>query len=118
MRARWSGALKDQLEANGNQMRRQFTVLQDAVTQQLGALAQGSQQNADQLRTTLNERLTAIQTDNTAKLEEMRRTVDEKLHETLEQRLGERFKLVSDRLEQVHKGLGEMQTLAGSVGDL
>jgi len=44
--------------------------------------------------------------------------VDEKLHATLEQRLGESFKLVSDRLEQVHKGLGEMQTLAGSVGDL
>ena len=75
-------------------------------------------QRFDVLRGTLNERLTAIQTDNSAKLEEMRRTVDEKLHATLEQRLGESFKLVSDRLEQVHKGLGEMQTLAGSVGDL
>ena len=63
----------------------------------------------------LNERLAAIQADNATKLEEMRRTVDEKLHATLEQRLGESFKLVSDRLEQVHKGLGEMQTLAGSV---
>ncbi len=82
------------------------------------SLVQGTQQNAEQLRTVLNERLTAIQADNTAKLEEMRRTVDEKLHATLEQRLGESFKLVSDRLEQVHKGLGEMQTLAGSVGDL
>ncbi len=70
------------------------------------------------LRGTLNERLAALQTDNSARLEEMRRTVDEKLHATLEQRLGESFKLVSERLEQVHKGLGEMQTLAGSVGDL
>ncbi len=113
-----STALKDQLEANGQQIRNQFAVLQDAVSQQLGAMAQGSAQNAEALRSALNERLAAIQADNTAKLEEMRRTVDEKLHATLEQRLGESFKLVSDRLEQVHKGLGEMQTLAGSVGDL
>jgi DNA recombination protein RmuC len=113
-----SGALKDQLEGNGNQIRNQFTVLQDAMSQQLASLVQGTQQNAEQLRTALNERLAAIQADNTAKLEEMRRTVDEKLHATLEQRLGESFKLVSDRLEQVHKGLGEMQTLASSVGDL
>ena len=113
-----STALKDQLEANGYQIRNQFSVLQDAVSQQLAGLVQGSQHNAEQLRTALNERLGAIQADNATKLEEMRRTVDEKLHATLEQRLGESFKLVSDRLEQVHKGLGEMQTLAGSVGDL
>ncbi|MDD2713834.1 MAG: DNA recombination protein RmuC [Simplicispira sp.] len=113
-----SGALKDQLEGNGSQIKNQFSVLQDAVSQQLNGLVQGSQHNAEQLRTALNERLSAIQSDNATKLEEMRRTVDEKLHATLEQRLGESFKLVSDRLEQVHKGLGEMQTLAGSVGDL
>jgi DNA recombination protein RmuC len=58
-------------------------------------------------------RLAAIQADNANKLEEMRRTVDEKLHATLEQRLGESFKLVSERLEQVHRGLGEMQTPGG-----
>ncbi|AYM96086.1 DNA recombination protein RmuC [Acidovorax sp. 1608163] len=113
-----SQALKDQLEANSFQIKNQFAVLQDAVSQQLTGLVQGSQHNAEQLRTALNERLAAIQADNATKLEEMRRTVDEKLHATLEQRLGESFKLVSDRLEQVHKGLGEMQTLAGSVGDL
>ena len=113
-----STALKDQLDGNGNQIRNQFSILQEGVSQQLGGLVQGSQQNAEQLRNALNERLAAIQADNTTKLEEMRRTVDEKLHATLEQRLGESFKLVSDRLEQVHKGLGEMQTLAGSVGDL
>ena len=113
-----SGALRDQLEGNGHQIRNQFTVLQDAMSQQLAGLVQGTQHNAEQLRTALNERLAAIQADNTAKLEEMRRTVDEKLHATLEQRLGESFKHVSDRLEQVHKGLGEMQTLAQGVGDL
>ena len=113
-----SGALKDQLQGHGAQLQNQFAVLQDAVSQQLNGLVQGSQHNAEQLRTALNERLSAIQADNATKLEEMRRTVDEKLHATLEQRLGESFKLVSDRLEQVHKGLGEMQTLAGSVGDL
>lgn len=113
-----STALKDQLEGNGNQIRNQFTTLQEAVAQQLQVMSQGSQQSSEQLRTALNERLASIQADNTAKLEEMRRTVDEKLHATLEQRLGESFKLVSERLEQVHAGLGEMKSLAGSVGDL
>lgn len=70
------------------------------------------------LRQTVENRLAAIQSDNQHKLEQMRLTVDEKLHNTLEQRLGESFKLVSERLEQVHKGLGEMQTLASGVGDL
>ena len=64
------------------------------------------------------QRLKDIEANNATRLEEMRRTVDEKLHATLEQRLGESFKLVSDRLEQVHRGLGEMQTLAAGVGDL
>lgn len=118
MSTNMGAALKDQLGSNGEQLRHQFAVLQDAVSQQLGALAQGQQTTAEQLRATLNERLATIQSDNALKLDEMRRTVDEKLHATLEQRLGESFKLVSDRLEQVHKGLGEMQTLAGSVGDL
>ncbi len=95
-----------------------FNTLQQALAQQLQRLNQDSHQTAEQLRGTLNERLATIQADNAAKLEEMRRTVDEKLHATLEQRLGESFKLVSDRLEQVHKGLGEMQSLASSVGDL
>ncbi len=71
-----------------------------------------------EVRATLEARLKDIEANNAAKLEEMRRTVDEKLHATLEQRLGESFKLVSDRLEQVHRGLGEMQTLAAGVGDL
>ena len=111
-------ALKEQLEGNGNQIRNQFTTLQETVAQQLGVMAHGTQTSSEQLRTALNERLAAIQQDNTTKLEEMRRTVDEKLHATLEQRLGDSFKLVSEKLEQVHAGLGEMKNLAGSVGDL
>jgi DNA recombination protein RmuC len=95
-----------------------FDTLKEDVARQLGAIAQSTTLTADQLRNTLNERLLTIQTDNAKKLDEMRQTVDEKLHATLEQRLGERFKLVSERLEQVHAGLGEMKTLAGSVGDL
>lgn len=113
-----SVALKDQLQGNSGHIRQQFSALQQTVAEQLQALSQGSLHNAEQLRTALNERLAAIQADNTAKLEEMRRTVDEKLHATLEQRLGDSFKLVSERLEQVHAGLGEMKTLAGNVGDL
>lgn len=75
-------------------------------------------QHFTELRTAVDARLAALQAGNEAKLEEMRKTVDEKLHATLEARLGESFKLVSDRLEQVHRGLGEMATLATGVGDL
>jgi DNA recombination protein RmuC len=72
----------------------------------------------DRIRDTVDKKLGEIQSRNEQKLEEMRRTVDEKLQSTLERRLGESFKLVSERLEQVHKGLGEMQAIAASVGDL
>ena len=85
---------------------------------QLEKMTESNAKKHDELRSAVESKLTQIQTDNTAKLEEMRRTVDEKLQGTLEKRLGESFKLVSDRLEQVHKGLGEMQTLASGVGDL
>ena len=81
--------------------------LSDALSEQLRALAEGTER-----------RLVALQEGNEKKLEQMRATVDEKLHATLEQRLGESFKQVADRLEQVHKGLGEMQTLARDVGSL
>ena len=85
---------------------------------QLTRLTQSNEQRFEQLRLAVEARLGAMQADNASKLEEMRKTVDEKLHATLEQRLGDSFKLVSERLEQVHKGLGEMQTLAAGVGDL
>ena len=71
-----------------------------------------------EVKDTIDKQLKAIREDNTQQLSEMRKTVDEKLQSTLEKRLGESFKQVSDRLEQVHKGLGEMQTLAIGVGDL
>lgn len=72
----------------------------------------------DALAGSLDSRFAALAADSATKLEEMRRTVDERLQGTLEQRLGESFKLVSERLEQVHRGLGEMQNLASGVGDL
>lgn len=89
-----------------------------SFAQRLQSLAQSNEQRMTDLRGMVEQRLELLQKDNATKLEEMRRTVDEKLHATLEQRLGESFKLVSDRLEAVHKGLGEMQTLAAGVGDL
>lgn len=85
---------------------------------QLTLLTQSNEKRFEQLRLAIEKRLAAMQTDNATQLEAMRKTVDEKLHATLEQRLGDSFKLVSERLELVHKGLGEMQTLAAGVGDL
>jgi DNA recombination protein RmuC len=81
-------------------------------------LAESNGQSQEMLRQTVTERLDKLRADNEAKLEAMRATVEEKLQGTLDKRLGESFALVSDRLEQVHKGLGEMQTLAIGVGDL
>ena len=86
--------------------------------QQLSDLTRAIQLSLGEVRTTLHGQLTALQQGNEAKLDQMRATVEEKLQSTLEARLGESFKLVSDRLEQVHRGLGEMQTLAAGVGDL
>jgi DNA recombination protein RmuC len=95
--------------------------LQDFATrmqQQLADLTRGIQLNLSEVRTTLQAQLASLQQGNETKLDQMRATVEEKLQSTLEARLGESFKLVSDRLEQVHRGLGEMQTLAAGVGDL
>lgn len=90
----------------------------EKLLKQLQALTAANEERLETVRQSVEKKLREIQEDNGKKLEEMRRTVDEKLHATLEKRLGESFKLVSDRLEQVHKGLGEMQTLASGVGDL
>ncbi|SAK55842.1 DNA recombination protein RmuC [Caballeronia arationis] len=90
----------------------------DTLALQLAQLSETNDRRLTEVRATLEARLKDIEANNAAKLDEMRRTVDEKLHATLEQRLGESFKLVSERLEQVHRGLGEMQTLAAGVGDL
>ncbi|MDP6135376.1 MAG: DNA recombination protein RmuC [Arenicellales bacterium] len=90
----------------------------ESVTTQVRSLVESNQQRMDGLRATISEQLNEMREANEKKLEEMRRTVDEKLQGTLEKRLGESFKLVSERLDAVHKGLGEMQNLATGVGDL
>ncbi len=90
----------------------------DTLHQAIATLTESNAQRMAEVRATLEEKIQSLQADNATKLEEMRKTVDEKLHATLEQRLGESFKLVSDRLEKVHQGLGEMQQLAVGVGDL
>jgi DNA recombination protein RmuC len=90
----------------------------EEITAALARLSDSNQVKLEAVRTTVEGKLDSIQSDNARRLEEMRQTVDEKLQSTLEKRLGESFRLVSERLEQVHKGLGEMQSLASGVGDL
>ncbi len=90
----------------------------EEMARRLQELSDSIQGALERLRASLDARVKELQEGNERKLEEMRRTVDEKLQDTLEKRLGESFKLVGDRLEAVHRGLGEMQTLASGVGDL
>lgn len=90
----------------------------ESFSAQLEKLTESNEKKFEALRLTVENKLSQIQNDNEKKLEEMRQTVDEKLQGTLEKRLGQSFKLVSERLEEVHKGLGEMQKLAVGVGDL
>jgi len=88
------------------------------VATQMEKLGETNQATLDRLRDTIDDRLKQLQEGNERKLDEMRKTVDEKLHDTLEKRLGESFKLVSQHLEAVQRGLGEMKGLADGVGDL
>jgi len=90
----------------------------DTLQEQLRTVSESNDRRLAEVRAAVEQKLTALQAGNEQKLEQMRATVDEKLHATLEQRLGESFKQVADRLEQVHKGLGEMQGLARDVGSL
>jgi len=92
--------------------------LAESLGERLRSLSEANERRLGEVRAAVETRLGALQEGNEKKLEQMRATVDEKLHATLEQRLGESFKQVADRLEQVHKGLGEMQTLARDVGSL
>lgn len=89
----------------------------ESLDKRLEQLRDKNDEKLEQIRRTVEGRLESLQKDNADKLEKMRATVDEKLQSTLEKRLGESFKQVSDRLEQVHKGLGEMQNLATDVSD-
>ena len=108
----------DTLGRSGEQQALSLSRFSETLTDQLRALSQSNDQRMAEVRTTVEHKLTAIQQDNEKKLEQVRQTVDEKLHATLEQRLGESFKQVADRLDQVHRGLGEMQNLAKDVGSL
>jgi DNA recombination protein RmuC len=90
----------------------------EIFSQQLFTLTKQNETKLDHIRETVEQKLLEIQKDNNHKLEKMRETVDEKLQSTLEKRLAQSFQSVSERLEQVHKGLGEMQNLAIGVGDL
>jgi len=123
------GTLSQQAQAQQAALAQQAQTLQAALTQQAqalqAALVQQSQAARDaqdaalrRLGEAMEQRLHRLQEGNEARLEQMRATVDEKLHATLEQRLGESFRQVAERLEQVHRGLGEMQHLARDVGAL
>ena len=121
LREELAAALSRQAHATAQQLTGMGTQQQDqlrAFGERLAQLTQGSEARLEALRTTLAQRLDVLREDNAQKLEQMRATVDEKLHATLEQRLAASFSQVSERLEQVHRGLGEMQSLATGVGDL
>jgi len=107
-----------QIDAFAQQLALLQNTLQDAINSQLSGLSEANARRMVEIRDTLEKQLAQLQGSNAVKLEEMRATVDEKLQSTLQQRLGESFRQVAERLEQVHKGLGEMQTLAQGVGDL
>ncbi len=100
------------------EMRESQDARQESIGKRIGELTESNEKALGSLRDKVEERLREIQESNDRKLEKMRETVDEKLQSTLEKRLGESFKMVSEHLEAVHKGLGEMRNLADGVGDL
>jgi DNA recombination protein RmuC len=116
--ARISELAEASARANREEGAEQLKRLAQVLQQQVADLGHAVRLNLGEVRQTLEARLQSLQQGNEAKLEQMRSTVEEKLQSTLEARLGESFKLVSERLEQVHRGLGEMQGLAQGVGDL
>ncbi|MCB5253916.1 MAG: DNA recombination protein RmuC [Candidatus Cloacimonadaceae bacterium] len=115
-------ALNKQMIADSALSRQELTKAQnnlsESLSRKLSELTTGSSEQTEKLKKSIEERLEQIRSGNEIKLEEMRKTVDEKLHATLEKRLGESFNQVSQRLEEVHKGLGEMRSLASDVGGL
>ncbi|HJU83640.1 MAG TPA: DNA recombination protein RmuC [Holophagaceae bacterium] len=113
-----AAAKAEQLQAQSEALAARFQALNDSLQEALRAARLDQGGRLDALQGQVQQRLEAIQKDNAEKLEKMRQTVDEKLHDTLEKRLGESFSLVAQRLELVQKGLGEMQNLAADVGGL
>ena len=110
--------ISTKISENGNTQQLQLANLTNINEQKLENTRKNMEEKLELIRRTVEDRLLYMQKDNADKLEKMRVTVDEKLQGTLEQRLGESFKVVNDRLESVYKGLGEMQSLAQGVGDL
>ena len=114
--------MRAQIQGQGQSGREEqaasLTRFADGMQQALASLTESNAQRLLEVRATLEAKIRDLQTDNGARLEEMRKTVDEKLHATLEARLSASFQQVSERLERVHQGLGEMQQLAIGVGDL
>ncbi len=108
--------LRDEMSMNRKELSSQLKEVSDSLDKRIASVQQGQLESLRNLTEVVEKKLTHLQQDNSDKLEKMRATVDEKLQSTLEKRLGESFKMVSDRLEQVHKGLGEMQGLAVEVG--
>ena len=104
----------DQSKASANTQDQRLLAMQQQIANQ----AVDNEQKLENIRKTMEQRINALTEDNNKQLEKMRETVDEKLQKTLEDRLSQSFRLVSERLEEVYKGLGEMQTLASGVGDL
>ncbi len=120
-----TGTVKQQMELLSTAQEKQMQALTagqntrlDGVTQRVAQMAENSEKAQEQMRQTLTEQLSALREQNSDQLEKMRATVDEKLQQTLNDRISQSFKLVNDRLSEVYQGLGEMKTLAGSVGDL
>ncbi|MFT3761686.1 MAG: DNA recombination protein RmuC [Pseudoxanthomonas sp.] len=111
-------ALNDDAHKSRLELATRQQQFEDNLAARLRELTERNEQRIGEMRATLEQQLRALQTDNAAKLEQMRATVDEKLQSTLNTRLDSSFKLVSERLEQVQRGLGEMQQLATGVGDL
>lgn len=108
----------ESLKGVGDSLDKRLNAMGAMQRSSLEQVSKTNDEKLERVRMVVENRLQLMQKDNNEKLEVMRATVDEKLHATLEKRLGESFKLVSDRLESVHKGLGEMQNLAAGVGDL
>jgi DNA recombination protein RmuC len=111
-------SFRTQLSAMQQQQDDALGRFSQTLAEQLRLFSETQARRQAEVQQAIEARLTSLQQGNEAKLEQMRATVDEKLHATLEQRLGESFKQVAERLEQVHRGLGEMQTLARDVGSL
>lgn len=110
--------MESNAKGNRDELTKALKAFQDQLQSSVSGLLLNTEQRLDKMRDVLEARLASIQNDNNEKIERMRQTVDEKLHKTLEDRLGQSFQIVSDRLELVQKGLGEMHNLAIGVGDL